>query len=285
METEAVLRETGSAAAGLDQQEAAKRLEERGPNRLKEEKKQSILLKFFKQLADPMIVILLVAAAVSGFTAFYAGESFADVLIILGVVILNSVLGVVQESKAEKSLEALKEMTKAISRVRRGGSVLQVKSEDLVVGDVILLEAGDAVPADARLLEVASLQVEEAALTGESLPVTKTSGALADEGAPVPLGDRKNMVYTGSTVVYGRGEAVVTATGMETEMGKIAAALTAAKEEKTPLQRKLAQLSKVLTGAVTLDEVRQALQSYSYSVCYDVTAKPGTAGKGGAEDV
>ncbi|MBQ8344221.1 MAG: cation-translocating P-type ATPase, partial [Clostridia bacterium] len=166
------------------------------------------------------------------------------------VVILNAVLGVLQESKAEKAIEALKEMTAAKSKVIRGGVLMNVASEDLVVGDVIVLEAGDAVPADARIIECASLKVEEAALTGESVPVIKQVDALSEGEDDTPLGDRKNMLYMGSTVVYGRAKAVVCACGMDTEMGKIADALTQAADEATPLQQKLSQLSKILTFAV-----------------------------------
>lgn len=247
---EKVLRHLKTSDKGLSGQEAKNRLLQNGANRLADPPKISMFTRFMQQLADPMIIILLAAALISGITSFYSGESFADVFIILFVVILNSILGVVQESKAEKAIEALKEMTKATSRVMRDGEVKVVKSEELVTGDVILLEAGDSVPADARLLECASLKAEEAALTGESVPVTKTAQTLSSADGEVTLGDRKNMVYMGSTVVYGRGVAVITGTGMETEMGKIAQALTDAKEEKTPLQLKLAQLSKVLTALV-----------------------------------
>jgi Ca2+-transporting ATPase len=207
-------------------------LAKNGKNKLAEAKKDSLFKRFMSQMADPMIIILIVAAAISGVTAFYSGESFADVIIILAVVIINAVLGVYQESKAEKAIEALQEMSAATSKVLRDGKVQIVHSEDLVVGDVILLEAGDAVPADARILENASLKVEEAALTGESVPVTKFIDLinLKDGEKDVPLGDRKNMLYIGSTVVYGRGTAVVTATGMDTEMGKIAGALQQAED-------------------------------------------------------
>lgn len=248
---EEVLRRTGSGTDGLHADEAARRLEQDGPNRLAEAKKDSLIKRFFAQMADPMILILLAAAVVSGVTSFYAGESFADVFIILAVVLINAALGVFQENKAEKAIEALQEMSAAHSRVLRGGTVTDVPSEALVVGDVILLEAGDAVPADARLIECASLKTEEAALTGESVPVTKQVEPLVSEnGAEVPLGDRKNMVYMGSSVAYGRARAVVTATGMDTEMGRIADALAKTSEGKTPLQRKLAQLSRILTVVV-----------------------------------
>ena len=236
-DTDRVLGEVESAREGLSSAEAAKRLERDGPNRLEAAKGKSLLRRFFEQLADPMIIILLVAAAVSGVLAVVEGESFADVIIILAVVLINAVLGVYQENKAEKAVEALQKMSAATSRVLRDGKVVVIPSEELVVGDVVLLEAGDAVPADGRVLESASLKSEEAALTGESLPVNKFIDLirLEDTAKDIPLGDRKNMVYMGSTIVYGRGVAVVTATGMDTEMGKIAGALTDAKEGKTPL--------------------------------------------------
>lgn len=236
---------------GLSEQEVEKRLEEHGKNKLVEGKKVSLFMRFVKQLADPMTLILIAAAIISGVTAFYAGESYADVFIIMLVVIINAVLGVVQESKAEQAIAALQEIAAATSKVIRDGKILSVKSEELVVGDIIILEAGDAIPADGRLIECASMKIEEAALTGESVPVMKHNDMLvADEGKDISLGDRKNMVYMGSTVVYGRGRAVVTATGMDTEMGKIADALTKAEEGETPLQLKLNQLSKVLSVLV-----------------------------------
>lgn len=232
---------------GLSAQEAAARLEQHGPNRLAEGKKDSIAARFLKQLADPMIIVLLAAAAVSGVTAVYGGESLADVFIILFVVLLNAVLGVVQESKAEAAIDALKSMSAASSRVLRDGKTTVVKSEELVPGDVIHLEAGDAVPADGRIIESASLQVEEAALTGESVPSHKEADVLTGEAS---LGDRKNMVYMGSTVAYGRASVLITDTGMRTEMGKIADALTQAEDEKTPLQVRLSALSRTLTWLV-----------------------------------
>ncbi len=251
-QAENVLKVVGSKAEGLTSSEAKERLEKNGRNRLAEGKKDSLLKRFLSQLTDPMIIILLVAAAISGATNIYAGESIADVFIILFVVVINAVLGVYQESKAEKAIEALQEMAAATSKVLRDGAIINVKSEELVVGDVILLEAGDAVPADCRLLESASLKIEEAALTGESVPVNKVMELLGlKQGEKeVPLGDRKNMAYMGSTVVYGRGRAVVTAIGMETEMGKIADAITKTEENETPLQIKLNQLSKILTVLV-----------------------------------
>ena len=166
----AVIRAVSSTPEGLNAAEAQKRLAENGPNKLAEGKKTPLIARFFEQMKDPMILILLVAAVISGVTAAIEGESFADVIIILTVVIINAVLGVVQESKAEKAIEALQQMSAATCRVLRDGDMTRIKTEDLVVGDVVLLEAGDAVPADARVLESASMQIEEAALTGESVP-------------------------------------------------------------------------------------------------------------------
>lgn len=248
---EGVFAEIGSSASGLTSSEAEKRLAANGKNKLAEAKKPSVIKKFFSELADPMIIILLVAAAVSAVTAALENEPFTDVFIILAVVVINAVLGVAQESKAEKAIEALQKITAATSKVLRDGKPVTVKSEDLVVGDVVLLEAGDAVPADCRLIEAASLKAEESALTGESVPVTKNTETLCvEDGKDIPLGDRKNMVYTGSSVSYGRGVAVVTGVGMNTEMGKIAGALAAAKDDDTPLQKKLNQLSKILSVLV-----------------------------------
>ena len=249
---EEVLKEQNSSQEGLSTGEARERLSRYGKNELEKGRKTSLLQRFLKELADPMIIILIVAAAISGITAFYEGESFADVIIILSVVVINAVLGVVQESKAEAAIEALQEIAAATSKVLRDGKVTVLKSDELVPGDVVLLEAGDAVPADGRIIESASLKIEEAALTGESVPANKIAGLLKlDSGEKdVPLGDRKNMAYMGSTVVYGRGKMVITGTGMKTEMGKIAEALSMAQDEATPLQIKLNQLSKILTVLV-----------------------------------
>ncbi len=254
--SDAVLTEVASNENGLNSAEAAQRLEKNGKNKLKEGKKESLIHRFFKQLAEPMTIILIIAAFVSLGVAIYEMSigheaEFVDVIIILAVVLINAILGVFQESKAEKAIEALQEMSKAQSKVIRDGHQISIPSEDLVVGDIIILEAGDAVPADARILECASMKIEEAALTGESVPVDKKVEALsAGANGDVALGDRKNMVFMGSTVVYGRGKAVVVATGMDTEMGKIADALAQAQEGKTPLQIKLAGLSKILTYLV-----------------------------------
>ena len=243
-----ILTELESSASGLSEEQAEERLERYGENKLAEAKKTTVLQRFFQQLKDPMLLILLAAAAVSAVTNALSGESFTEVFIILVVVLLNAVLGVIQESKAEAAIEALQSMTAAKCKVLRGGELKVIESSRLVPGDVVVLEAGDAVPADGRLLESASLKIEEAALTGESVPVNKAVEVIFDGG--IPLGDRRNMCYMGSTVVYGRGRAVVTATGMGTEMGRIAGVLAQTEQEQTPLQRKLSQLGGVLSKLV-----------------------------------
>ncbi|MBE6887416.1 MAG: cation-translocating P-type ATPase [Ruminococcaceae bacterium] len=246
-----VFKALNSNENGLTSNEAQQVLEKNGPNKLAEAEKVTLVQRFVSQLKDPMIIILLAAAAVSAVTAAYSGESFTDVFIILAVVLLNAIMGVYQESKAEKAIEALSKMTAATSKVIRDGKQIVVESTQLVEGDVIVLEAGDAVPADARIIECASIKAEEAALTGESVPVTKTEEVLeTEDGKDVPLGDRKNMVYMGSTIAYGRGKAVITGTGMNTEMGKIADALIKTENNETPLQKKLTQLGKILSVLV-----------------------------------
>lgn len=253
-ESDAVLGEVGSQSGGLSTEEAQHRLAANGKNKLAEGKKTPIIVKFFKQLSDPMIIILMIAAVVSLVLTLVQETSpsvqdFADVIIIAAVVLLNAILGVVQESKAEQAIEALQNMTEAHCKVLRDGKMQFVNSCDIVVGDIVLLEAGDSVPADCRILEVASCKVEEAALTGESVPVDKFEHAIDGK---VALGDRKNMLYMGSTIAYGRAKAVVVATGMATEMGKIANVLAHAKEEETPLQIKMSQLSRVLTVGILI---------------------------------
>ena len=250
--TDRVLESVKSSPGGLSAQEAKARLEANGRNKLKEGEHATMLERFLQQLKEPMLIILMVAALVSGLTSLLQGElHLTDTIIILIVVLLNAVLGVYQESKAEKAIEALQKMSAATSNVLRDGHVTQVPSEELVVGDVILLEAGSAIPADCRILESASLQIEEAALTGESVPVEKSSEKiLLGDAKDVPLGDRKNMCFMGSVVVYGRGQAVVTDTGMNTQMGMIADTLAKTVEGATPLQIKLGQLSGLLTKMV-----------------------------------
>ncbi len=247
-----VLEKVGSNNSGLSSAEAAKRLQTNGRNVLAKEKHDSLIKKFFKQFADPMTLVLLVAAAISIGVSTYAGEPFTDTFIILFVVVVNAILGVYQENKAEKAIDALKKLSQATAKVLRNGSIKSVSTEELVVGDVIVFESGDAIPADARILESNSLKVEESALTGESVPVEKISEALtvATSGETLPLNDHKNMIYTGSTVSYGRGRAVVVATGMDTQMGNIAKFIAKTSDEKTPLQKKLTQLGKTLSFVV-----------------------------------
>ena len=265
LSTQAVLQNLDATEKGLSSAEAAKRLEKYGPNKLKEAPKPTWMQRFLAQLKDPMLIILMIAAAVSAATTVidflqlpqprdigHLTEGLVEVAIIVVVVLLNAILGVFQESKAEAAIEALQTMTAATCKVLRDGKLVVLHSDELVPGDVVVLEAGDAVPADGRIIENASMKIEEAALTGESVPVNKLIDALnLNPGQEdVPLGDRKNMCYMGSTVVYGRGKAVITRTGMDTEMGKIAGALADAADEETPLQKRLDQLSKILSFIV-----------------------------------
>ncbi|MGI6256022.1 MAG: calcium-translocating P-type ATPase, PMCA-type [Acutalibacter sp.] len=240
-----------TAEAGLSQQEAQARLDRYGENKLAEKKKKTNLRRFLEQFQDVMIVILLAAAAVSFVVACFGHDpmEFFEPLLILLIVILNAILGVVQESKAEKALDALKNMSAPHARVLREGKEQVIDASQLVPGDIIHLEAGDFIPADARLLKSVSLKSEESALTGESVPSEKDADAPVEENAP--LGDRSNMVFSGCSVTYGTATAVVTATGMQTEMGKIAGLLEGESETQTPLQQKLAQLGKYL-GFVAL---------------------------------
>jgi len=254
--TEKTFQELKSNENGLTQSEAQNRLLQNGKNELAKTKKKSLIRRFAEQLINPMVLILLIAAVVSILITVLDPDhpnEFTEAIIILAVVVVNSVLGVFQESKAEKAIEALQEMSAATAKVRRDGTVLNVPASELVVGDIVLMEAGDSVPADMRLTQCASLRIEEAPLTGESVPVDKTVEALkGDESGKIPLGDRKNMAYMGSSVVYGRGEGIITDTGMNTEMGKIAGIIQNAADEETPLQKRLAQLSKILSVLVLI---------------------------------
>lgn len=238
-----VFEEFGSSKAGLSNTQAQQLLEKNGKNTLTEPPKDSILVKFLHQFQDPMIIVLIVVAIVAG-----ALGELADSCIIMAVVILNSVLGVFQENKAEKALEALQKMSSPYAKVMRDGNLASIKSEDLVVGDVVLLEAGDFVPADLRIFESASLKIEEAALTGESVAVDKDPACVENENAS--LGDRHNMAYMGTSIVYGRGLGIIVAAGMDTEIGKIADSIANTEESITPLQKKMAELSKILTVIV-----------------------------------
>ena len=246
-----VLTELGTQSSGLSSGEAAARLARDGHNKLTEGKKITLVQRFIEQLANPMVIVLIAAAVISAVTSALSNEAPTDVFVIMSVVILNTILGVVQESKAEKAIEALREMASPTSKVLRDGKLELIKTEEVMVGDVVVLDAGDSIPADGRILECASLKCDEAALTGESVPSEKTAEPIIPKGtADTPLGDRVNMVYMGSTAVYGRGRFVVTSIGMKTEVGKIADAITKAVENETPLQRKLASLSKILTYLV-----------------------------------
>ena len=240
---EEVLKELDSSIEGLSTVQAQERLATYGHNELDEGEKRSLLSKFIDQFKDLMIIILLIAAALSVITEGMDG--LTDAMIILAVVVLNAAFGVYQEGQAEAAIEALKNMSSPLARVRRDGHVIEIDSKELVPGDIVLLEAGDVVPADMRLLEAASLKIEEAALTGESVPVEKDVTGLVE--ADAGIGDRVNMGYQNSNVTYGRGTGVVTNTGMYTEVGKIADMLANADETETPLKQSLEQLSKALT--------------------------------------
>ena len=248
LEVNEVYEKVSSSKDGISDDEAKSRLKKYGLNKLKESKKKSFIVKFLEQFKDVMLIILLISAVISGVVSVKTGETLTDSIIILFVVILNAVLGVIQESKAEKAIEALKSMSLPYIKARRNGKIESVKVEELVIGDVVLIEAGDYIPADLRIIESHSLKIEEAALTGESLSVDKQAEKIEKE--EVALGDRVNMAYTGSSVVYGRGEGIVVATAMDTELGKIAEQLSSQKVEITPLQKKMNELSKVLSVVV-----------------------------------
>lgn len=239
--TDATLKALATTPQGLTQEQVEKRLAENGRNQLTEKKRKSLAIRFLEQFKDFMIIVLLVAAMIAGFLA----HEWPDAFIILAVVILNAIFGVFQEAKAEQAINALKEMATPDAHVRRDGEIVTIKSEELVVGDIVLLEAGDIVPADLCLLESAALKIEESALTGESVPVDKTVDTLTDPESGI--GDRTNMAFMNSNVTYGRGVGVVTGTGMQTEVGKIAGMLNQADETTTPLQMNLSQLGKSLT--------------------------------------
>ncbi|MCL4464353.1 MAG: cation-translocating P-type ATPase [Firmicutes bacterium] len=246
LSTDEVLQSLASCRDGLTVAEAAERLARYGTNELTEKKRRTSLMMFLGQFNDFLIIVLLAAAVMAGLAG-----SPKDAIVILTVVVLNAVIGFIQEHKAEKAMAALKKMAAPSATVIRGGETIQIGAAFLVPGDIVLLDAGRVVPADLRLLEAAQLQVEEAALTGESVAVEKYTDAILLEGS-LPLGDRKNMTYNGTIVVGGRGIGVVVATGMETEIGKIATMLQDEEEVKTPLQKRLAQFAKKLAGVILL---------------------------------
>lgn len=246
MNVEEVIKKLCTSSNGLSSKDAKMRLEEYGPNQLKEEKKKTLLQRFIAQFKDAMILVLLAAAGVSLVVAIVEGnpkELFEPFLILL-IVVLNAVMGVMQENKAEKALEALASMSSPHARVKRDGKEMRIDSKDVVVGDLMILEAGDFICADGRLINSSFLKCEESALTGESVPVDKDHNYIAELNSP--LGDRENMVYSGCLVANGHGEVIVTSTGMNTEMGKIAGLLSSESEVATPLQLKLSQLGKYL---------------------------------------
>ncbi len=253
-----VYKQCNSNANGLSSEEANNRLNINGKNKLKEAEKEPLIKKFLNSISDPMIIMLIAAAAIQAIVNVLESggdlskANFTEVIVILIVVIINTIMSLFQEAKAEGAMDALMQMTASTSKVLRDGEVKIIKSEDIVIGDVIVFEAGDTVPADCRIIESHSLKSEEAALTGESVPVNKIIDVLMLETnkEDVPLGDRTNMLFNGSTVVYGRGKAIVVACGMDTEMGKIADALSQASKELTPLQKKMAELSSFLTKLV-----------------------------------
>ncbi len=246
-----VLQTLNATQDGITAQEAANRLQQNGPNALQGAKKKPLIVKFFAQFKDVMILVLLAAAAVSAVLTIIEGQktgNFTELIdsgIILLIVIINAVIGLIQENKAENALEALKQKNKPFVKVERGGERLVIPSEEIVVGDCVILEAGDVVPADMRLISSASLKIEESALTGESVPVEKDCSAVIAEDAP--LGDRVNMGFMGSTVTYGRGKGIVTATGMQTEMGKIAHMLSQTSADESPLTKQLNKTAKILS--------------------------------------
>ena len=229
---------------GLSEEEAKKRQKENGYNELQEKKKKSLFVKFLEQFKDFMIIILIIAAIISGVVGQMQGEGFTDSIIILIVVILNAVIGVIQENKAEKSLEALKKMSSYSAKVMRDGKVTVIPSRELVPGDIVVLDTGDYVPADIRLVDAVNLKAQEASLTGESVPVEKDAATIENE--EVSLGDRTNMLFSSSLVTYGRGKGIVVETGMHTEVGNIAGMLNSVEETATPLQQKLNKLGKSL---------------------------------------
>ena len=239
-----LFRDLESSESGLTADQAARRLEQYGPNELREEGRKSVARIFLEQYADFLVIILILAAAVSAVLG-----DVESTIVILVVITMNAILGTVQTVKATASLDSLRQMSAPTAKVLRDGHLIQIPGRDVVPGDVVALEAGDAVCADGRLLECASLKCAESALTGESLPVEKELGEIAGE---VPLGDRKNMVFSGSFVTYGRGQFLVTGTGMQTEMGKIAALLKSTEEKKTPLQVSLDQFGRKLSIGILI---------------------------------
>ena len=266
---------------GLKSEEITKKIEKYGYNELEGKKKESLLVKFIKQFKDFMIIVLIIAAIISAFVGVREGEGFTDSIIILVVVFVNAIIGLVQESKAEKSLEALQKLSAHASKVVRNGNTQVVPAREIVPGDIVILETGDYIPADIRLTEAVNLKIQESALTGESVPIEKNTDAIEEE---VGLGDRKNMAYSSSMVTYGRGKGIVVATGMNTEVGKIAGMLNEVEEGETPLQKRLNGLGKTLGIAclviciviflIGIAEGKEAVDMFMTAVSLAVAAIP-----------
>ena len=241
---EEVKEELKVGTQGLSDEQVKEKREFYGLNELQAKKKKSLIVKFLEQFKDFMIIILIIAAVISGAVGYYQGEGITDSIIILIVVIVNAIIGVAQESKAEKSLEALQKLSSHVTKVIRNGKVAVIPSKELVPGDIVILDTGDYVPADLRIIESANLKAQEASLTGESVPVDKNTNVINDE--KIGLGDRTNMLFSSSLITYGRGRGIVVATGMNTEVGKIAGMINEVEETETPLQQKLNKLGKTL---------------------------------------
>ena len=277
--SEEIIKELSSNVInGLSSADAKLILEKNGPNKLQGKKKKSTFQLFLSQINDAMIYILLVAAVISAIV----GE-ISDAIIILIVIFVNAIIGVIQESKAEKALEALKSMSTPKALVKRDGSIIEIPSEEVVVGDIVIIDAGRYIPADLRLIESANLKIEESAFTGESVPAEKNSDIINEEN-DVPIGDQHNMAFMSTLATYGRGTGIVIATGMDTQIGKIAKMLDAEDENTTPLQKKLAQLGKTLGFAavgisivmfiVSMFQGRDFLEMFMTSISLAVAAIP-----------
>ena len=241
---EEVKKELKVGSNGLSDEQVKEKREIYGLNELQAKKKKNLIVKFVEQFKDFMIIILIIAALISGVVGYYQGEGITDSIIILIVVIVNAIIGVAQESKAEKSLEALQKLSSHVAKVVRNGKVAVIPSKELVPGDIVILDTGDYVPADLRIIEVANLKAQEASLTGESVPVDKNTDVINDE--KIGIGDRDNMLFSSSLITYGRGKGIVVETGMNTEVGKIAGMINEVEETETPLQQKLNKLGKTL---------------------------------------
>ena len=234
---------------GLNNEQVQEKINKYGENKLKEKKKKSLIIKFLEQFKDFMIIVLIIAALVSGAVGIAEGEGITDTIIILIVVIVNAIIGVTQENKAEKSLEALQKLSSHATKVIRNGELIVIPSSNLVPGDIVVLETGDYVPADLRIIEAINLKSQEASLTGESVPVEKSAEKIDQE--EVGIGDRTNMLFSSSLITYGRGKGIVVETGMNTEVGRIAGILSDTVDNETPLQNRLNKLGKTL-GIIAL---------------------------------